>query len=213
MKQCKANPWELFSSTHKKGDRIVGNIKSITEFGIFIGLDGDIDGLVHLSDISWQENGEELIRNYAKGDEVETVVLAIDAERERISLGIKQLEQDPFSTFVAENPRGTVVTGTVTEVDARGATLSLSEEVTGYLRAAEISRERVEDARTQINEGDELEVAVLGVDRKSHSVNLSIKQKESLDEEKAIKDYNEANAVEETGSTTIGDLIKKQMGS
>ncbi|MBT5360276.1 MAG: S1 RNA-binding domain-containing protein, partial [Gammaproteobacteria bacterium] len=166
-----------------------------------------------LSDISWQENGEELIRNYAKGDEVETVVLAIDAERERISLGIKQLEQDPFSTFVAENPRGTVVTGTVTEVDARGATLSLSEEVTGYLRAAEISRERVEDARTQINEGDELEVAVLGVDRKSHSVNLSIKQKESLDEEKAIKDYNEANAVEETGSTTIGDLIKKQMGS
>ena len=213
MKQCKANPWELFSSSHKKGDRIVGNIKSITEFGIFIGLEGDIDGLVHLSDISWQENGEELIRNYAKGDEVETVVLAIDAERERISLGIKQLEQDPFSTYVAENPRGTIVTGTVTEVDARGAMLSLSEEVTGYLRAAEISRERVEDARTQINEGEELEVAVLGVDRKSHSINLSIKQKESLDEEKAIKDYNESNAAEESGSTTIGDLIKEQMGS
>ncbi len=213
MKQCKANPWELFSSSHKKGDRIVGNIKSITEFGIFIGLDGDIDGLVHLSDISWQENGEELIRNYAKGDEVETVVLAIDAERERISLGIKQLEQDPFSTYVAENPRGTIVTGTVTDVDPRGATLQLSDEVTGYLRVSEISRERVEDARTQINEGDELEVAVLGVDRKSHSINLSIKQKESLDEEKAIKDYNEANAVEDAGSTTIGDLIKEQMGS
>ena len=211
MKQCKANPWELFSLSHKKGDRIVGNIKSITEFGIFIGLDGEIDGLVHLSDISWQENGEELIRNYSKGDEVDTVVLAIDAERERISLGIKQLGQDPFSTFVAENPRGAIVLGTVGEVDARGATIVLSEEVSGYLRASEISRERVEDARLLINSGDEIEVAVLGVDRKSHSINLSIKQKESLDEEKAIKDYNEQNAVEESTPTTIGDLIKKQM--
>ena len=211
MKQCKANPWELFSSSHKKGDRLVGNIKSITEFGIFIGLDGDIDGLVHLSDISWQENGEELIRNYAKGDEVETVVLAIDAERERISLGIKQLGQDPFSTYVAENPRGTVVVGILGEVDARGAVVSLSEDVSGYLRASEISRERVEDARTLLSQGDEIEVAILGVDRKSHTLNLSVKQKESLDEEKAIKDYNEANAVEEAGATTIGDLIKKQM--
>ncbi len=212
MKQCKANPWELFSSSHKKGDRIVGNIKSITEFGIFIGLEGDIDGLVHLSDISWQENGEELIRNYAKGDEVETVVLAIDAVRERISLGIKQLEQDPFSIYVAENPRGSIVMGQVTEVTARGATIALTDEVNGYLRASEISRERVEDARTQINEGEEIEVAVLGVDRKSHSINLSIKQKESLDEEKAIKDYNESVAAEETATTTtLGDLIKEQM--
>ncbi len=213
MKQCKPNPWELFASTHKKGDRLVGNIKSITEFGIFIGLDGDIDGLVHLSDISWQENGEELIRNYSKGDEVETVVLAIDAERERISLSIKQLEQDPFSTYVAENPRGTIVNGTVTEVDARGATVTLSSDVNGYLRAAEISRERVEDARTLISQGDEVEVAILGVDRKSHTINLSIKQKESLDEEKAIKDYNEATAAEENNTPTLGDLIKEQMDS
>ena len=213
MKQCKANPWELFSLTHKKGDRLVGNIKSITEFGIFIGLEGDIDGLVHLSDISWQENGEELIRNYSKGDEVETVVLAIDAERERISLGIKQLGQDPFSTYVAEHPRGTIVTGTVAEVDARGAVVTLTDEVSGYLRVSELSRERVEDARTVINEGEEVEVAILGVDRKSHSVNLSIKQKDSLDEEKAVKDYNETNTVEGGGNTTIGDLIKEQMGS
>ena len=213
MKQCKPNPWELFASTHKKGDRLVGNIKSITEFGIFIGLDGDIDGLVHLSDISWQENGEELIRNYSKVDEVETVVLAIDAERERISLSIKQLEQDPFSTYVAENPRGTIVNGTVTEVDARGATVTLSSDVNGYLRAAEISRERVEDARTLISQGDEVEVAILGVDRKSHTINLSIKQKESLDEEKAIKDYNEATAAEENNTPTLGDLIKEQMDS
>jgi len=213
MKQCKANPWELFTLTHKKGDRIVGNIKSITEFGIFIGLEGDIDGLVHLSDISWNESGEDVIRNFSKGDEVETVVLAIDAERERISLGIKQLEQNPFSTYVAENPRGTVVAGTIGEVDARGAVIVLSEDVTGYLRVSEISKERVEDARTQLNEGDEVEVAILGVDRKSNTLNLSIKQKDSLDEEKAVKDYNDANAVEESGSTTIGDLIKEQMDS
>ncbi|MBC8518971.1 MAG: 30S ribosomal protein S1 [Gammaproteobacteria bacterium] len=215
MKQCKANPWELFTLTHKKGDRIVGNIKSITEFGIFIGLEGDIDGLVHLSDISWNESGEDVIRNFSKGDEVETVVLAIDAERERISLGIKQLEQNPFSTYVAENPRGTIVTGTVGEVDARGAVIVLNEDVTGYLRVSEISKDRVEDARTNLSEGDEIEVAILGVDRKSNTLNLSIKQKDSLDEEKAIKDYNEANAVEEeaAGSTTIGDLIKEQMDS
>ncbi len=213
MKQCKANPWELFTLTHKKGDRIVGNIKSITEFGIFIGLDGDIDGLVHLSDISWNESGEDVIRNFSKGDEVETIVLAIDAERERISLGIKQLEQNPFSTYVAENPRGTIVTGKVSEVDARGAVIALSDEVNGYLRASEISRDRVEDARTLMSEGDEVEVAILGVDRKSHTLNLSIKQKDSLDEERAVKDYNEANAVEDTGSTTIGDLIKEQMDS
>lgn len=213
MKQCKPNPWELFTLTHKKGDRIVGNIKSITEFGIFIGLEGDIDGLVHLSDISWNESGEDVIRNFSKGDEVETVVLAIDAERERISLGIKQLEQNPFSTYVAENPRGTVVAGTIGEVDARGAVVVLSDDVTGYLRVSEISMDRVEDARTHLSEGDEVEVAILGVDRKSNTLNLSIKQKDSLDEEKAIKDYNDANAVEDAGSTTIGDLIKEQMDS
>lgn len=154
-----------------------------------------------------------MIRNYSKGDEVETVVLAIDAERERISLGIKQLGQDPFSTYVAEHPRGTIVTGTVAEVDARGAVVTLTDEVSGYLRVSELSRERVEDARTVINEGEEVEVAILGVDRKSHSVNLSIKQKDSLDEEKAVKDYNETNTVEGGGNTTIGDLIKEQMGS
>ncbi|MBT3348162.1 MAG: 30S ribosomal protein S1 [Thiotrichales bacterium] len=214
MKQCKANPWELFTVSHKKGDRLTGNIKSITEFGIFIGLDGDIDGLVHLSDISWNESGEEVIKGFTKGDEVETVVLAIDADRERISLGIKQLEQNPFSTYVAENPRGTIVTGTIGEVDARGAVIQLTEDVTGYLRVAEISQERVEDARTNLTQGEEIEVAILGVDRKSNTLNLSVKQKDSLDEEKAIKEYNDANAVDEkSGSTTIGDLIKEQMGS
>jgi len=177
MKQCKANPWELFTVSHKKGDRLTGNIKSITEFGIFIGLDGDIDGLVHLSDISWNESGEEVIKGFTKGDEVETVVLAIDADRERISLGIKQLEQNPFSTYVAENPRGTIVTGTIGEVDARGAVIQLTEDVTGYLRVAEISQERVEDARTNLTQGEEIEVAILGVDRKSNTLNLSVNRK------------------------------------
>ncbi len=212
MKQCKANPWELFSSSHQKGDRISGKIKSITEFGIFIGLDGDIDGLVHLSDISWNESGEEAIRGFNKGDEVETVVLAIDAERERISLGMKQLQQDPFSTYVAEHPKGSSVKGTVVEVDARGAVLKLSEDVTGYLRASEISQERVEDARTVINEGDEMEVAILGVDRKAHSINLSIRQKDMLEEQRAVQDYQESTA-EEAIPSTFGDLLKGKMDS
>ena len=165
IKQCQPNPWEQFAATHNKGDRVVGKIKSITDFGVFIGLNGDIDGLVHLSDISWNVAGEDAIRNYTKGDEIETVVLAVDAERERISLGIKQLAEDPFSQFLSMNPKGAIVKGVVTEVDAKGATIQLADGVDGYLRASEISRERVDDARTVMNAGDEVEAKFVGVDK------------------------------------------------
>jgi small subunit ribosomal protein S1 len=209
MKQCKANPWDEFAATHNKGDKIVGTIKSITDFGIFIGLDGGIDGLVHLSDISWSETADDAVHTYKKGDEIETVILAIDPERERISLGIKQLEQDPFSNYLAEHPKGTIVKGTISEVDAKGAVVTLAEGIEGYLRASEITRDRVEDARTMLKEGDEVEAKFMGVDRKNRSISLSIKAKDSEEEAEAMEDY--AKSVESGSTTTLGDLIKEQM--
>jgi len=208
MKQCQANPWEAFAATHNKNDKVVGKIKSITDFGIFIGLDGGIDGLVHLSDISWNIAGEEAVRDFKKGDEVEAVVLAIDPERERISLGIKQLEKDPVSTFIAENKRGTIVNGVVKEVDAKGAIITLSEEVEGYLRASELSRDRIEDARTVLKVGEEVEAKFIGIDRKNHVINLSIKAKDSDEEAEAIQDYTRGSG---PMNPTLGDLLKEQM--
>ncbi|SCZ49199.1 30S ribosomal protein S1 [Thiohalomonas denitrificans] len=208
MKQCATNPWEEFAATHNKGEKVSGNIKSITDFGIFIGLDGGIDGLVHLSDISWSETGEEAVRNYKKGEEVEAAILAIDAERERISLGIKQLEQDPFSSFVAENPKGSIVKGVVKEVDAKGAVVQLADQMEGFLRASELSRDRVEDARTVLNEGEEIEARFIGVDRKNRTINLSIKAKDMKEEADAMQDYNRQSAVV---NPTLGDLLKEQM--
>ncbi|MBS4050115.1 30S ribosomal protein S1 [Methylomonas rivi] len=205
MKQCRSNPWDEFAATHNKGDKISGKIKSITDFGIFIGLDGGIDGLVHMSDISWNENDEEAIRNYKKGDEVETVILAVDPERERISLGIKQLEQDPFQNYIALNEKGALVKGIVKEVDAKGAVITLADNVEGYLRAAEIQRDRVEDARTLLKEGDEIEAKFVGVDKKTKSISLSIKAKDVEEESNAIKDYSQQSA----GTATLGDIFKQ----
>lgn len=206
MKQCRTNPWDEFAATHNKGDKISGKIKSITDFGVFIGLDGGIDGLVHTSDITWNENDDEAIRNYKKGDEVETVILAVDSERERISLGIKQLEQDPFQNFIALHEKGSLVKGKVKSVDAKGAVIELSDNIEGYLRASEIQRDRVEDARTLLNEGDEIEAKFIGVDKKTKSISLSIKAKDNDDEASAMKDYGQqANA----GSATLGDIFKQ----
>ena len=209
IKQCTPNPWEDFAMNYKKGDRVVGAIKSITDFGVFVGLDGGIDGLVHLSDLSWNEPGEETIRRYRKGDELETVVLGVDAERERISLGVKQLDKDPFSSFLARNPKGTIVRGRVIEVDAKGALVELAEGVEGYLRTSEIARDRVDDIRTVLKVGDEVEAKFVGVDRKKRIPSLSIKAKESDEEAQAIQEYA-TNAP--AGATTLGDLIKEQMG-
>ena len=208
MKQCRPNPWEEFAATHKKGDKISGSIKSITDFGVFIGLEGNIDGLVHLSDISWSVPGEEAIRQYAKGNEVETVILAIDPERERISLGIKQLEQDPFQNYLATHEKGSSVVGVIKEVDAKGAVVTLAESVEGYLRASEISRDRVEDARTQLKVGDEVEAKFIGVDKKNKAITLSIKAKDQDDEAAAIKGYSQQAAA---GTPTLGDIFKEQM--
>ena len=208
MKQCKTNPWDEFGTTHNKGDKISGTIKSITDFGVFIGLDGNIDGLVHLSDISWNVAGEEAIRNYKKGDEVETVILAIDPERERISLGIKQLEQDPFQNYLATHEKGDLVNGVVKEVDAKGAVITLADSVEGYLRASELSRDRIEDARTQLNVGDEIEAKFMGVDKKSKSITLSIKAKDQADEVEAMKGYTQAAS---SAMPTLGDIFKEQM--
>ncbi len=206
MKQCRTNPWDEFAATHNKGDKISGKIKSITDFGVFIGLEGGIDGLVHTSDITWNENEEEAIRNYKKGDEVETVILAVDSERERISLGIKQLEQDPFQNYIAFNEKGSMVKGVVKSVDAKGAVIELADNIEGYLRASEIQRDRVEDARTLLKEGEEVEAKFIGVDKKSKSISLSIKAKDSDDEVSAMKDYGkQANA----GSATLGDIFKQ----
>ena len=209
MKQCKTNPWDEFAATRKKGDRVRGTIKSITDFGIFVGLDGGIDGLLHLSDLSWTIPGEEAVRNYKKGDEIEAVVLAIDAERERISLGVKQIEQDPWANYVGEHPKGSIVTGTVKEVDARGAIIELAEGVEGQLRASELSRDRVEDARTVLNVGDKIEAKFMGVDRKSRNIILSIKAKDSDEEAEAMEGYRAAGG----GGTTLGDLLKEKMES
>ncbi len=207
MKQCSQNPWEVFSATHNKGDKVNGKIKSITDFGIFIGLDGGIDGLIHLSDISWNSAGEEEITKFKKGDELEAVVLAVDPERERISLGVKQLDQDPFSTYVAANPKGTVVNGTVKEVDARGAVIELIEGVEAYIRVSELSRERVEDATSILKVGDTLEAKFIGVDRKSRVINLSVKAKDVADEAEVMQEYTDGGS----GTTSLGALLKDQL--
>ena len=210
IKQCQQNPWDAFASQYTKGAKISGNIKSITDFGIFIGLEGNIDGLVHLSDISWNETGEEAVRNYKKGDEIETVILSIDSERERISLGVKQLEDDPFSNYVAENDRGAIVTGEVVEVDAKSVTIKLAEEVEGILKAVDISREKVEDARNSFKVGESVEAKIISVDRKTRALSLSLKAKDFDDEKEAVKSLKDSES--ETASPgTIGDLIKAQM--
>jgi small subunit ribosomal protein S1 len=211
IKQCQSNPWAEFSATFKKGDKVSGSIKSITDFGIFIGLPGGIDGLVHLSDISWDLEGEEAVRNFKKGEELETTVLAIDSERERISLGIKQLDQDPLSLFLAEHPKGSIVKGTVTEVDARGATVQLADGIEGQLRASELSRDRVEDARTVLSVGDEVEARFVNMDRKNRVISLSVKAKEAHEEAEAVQSYKTDSGAPTSG-TTLGDLLKEQMG-
>ncbi|MDX1452000.1 MAG: 30S ribosomal protein S1 [Oleiphilaceae bacterium] len=210
IKQCHPNPWEEFSGKFNKGDHISGKIKSITDFGIFIGLDGGIDGLVHLSDISWHEQGEDAVRKYKKGDEIETVILSVDPERERISLGIKQLERDPFAEYVQVNDKGTIVTGTVKEVDAKEATVELNADVDAVLKASEMSQDRVEDLTTQLKVGDEVEAKIINIDRKNRVINLSVKSKDIDDEKQALKEVREKQ-VESAGPTTIGDLIKEQM--
>jgi small subunit ribosomal protein S1 len=209
MKQCQSNPWETFAATHNKGDRVTGVIKSITDFGIFIGLDGGIDGLVHLSDISWLTPGEESVRNFSKGEEVEAVVLAVDPERERISLGLKQLDQDPFATFMAENPRGSQVKGVVKEVDARGAVIELADGVEGYLRASDLRKERVEDASKVLSVGDEVEAKFISLDRKNRTLSLSIRALEDDELAEALEDYHSQNA--SSGTTSLGELLKEQL--
>ena len=212
IKQTLANPWEEFDKKHERGDKITGTIKSITDFGIFIGLDGGIDGLVHLSDISWNETGEEAIRNYNKGDTVEAMVLSVDAEANRISLGVKQLSSDPFNEYLVANDRGAIVNGKVKEVDAKGATVELADEVEGYLRASEIQRDRVEDATKHLSVGDDVEAKIISVDRKTRNINLSIKAKDEAEERQAIKDLgSNAPQAADAQPKTIGDLIKEQM--
>src|SRR5579883_3346067 len=210
LKQCLANPWKEFAENYNRGDKVSGQIKSITDFGIFIGLPGNIDGLVHLSDISWDQPGEEAVRNYQKGQQIEAMVLTIDPERERISLGIKQLAKDPFSSYIAEYPKGTIVKGVVKEVDARGAVIDLGNGVEGQLRASELGRDRVEDARTVLKVGDEVEAKFTGVDRKSRTISLSIKAKEAHEEAEAMQSYRSSESAP-TG-TSLGDLLKEHIG-
>jgi small subunit ribosomal protein S1 len=212
LKQCKSNPWKEFAENFNRGDKVSGQVKSITDFGVFIGLSGNIDGLVHLSDISWDIPGEEAVRSYQKGQLIEAMVLSIDPERERISLGIKQLAKDPFSGFVAENPRGSIVVGTVTEVDARGALIDLGNGVEGQLRATELARDRVEDARTVLKVGEQVEAKFIGVDRKTRSITLSIKAKEMHDEAEAVQNYRTDSGSSSSG-TSLGDLLKEQIGN
>ena len=210
MKQCKPNPWEDFAQSHKKGDKVSGQIKSITDFGVFIGLPGGIDGLVHLSDLSWNEPGEEAVRKYKKGDELEAVVLAIDTERERISLGIKQMGGDPFSNFVGTHDKNTLVKGTVKAVDAKGAVIDLGNDVEGYLRVSEISADRIEDATTRLNAGDEVEALITNIDRKNRSIQLSIRAKDAAEARDALDRLN-ADATAATGTTNLGALLKAKL--
>ncbi|MCP5266163.1 MAG: 30S ribosomal protein S1 [Burkholderiaceae bacterium] len=212
MKQCRANPWEEFADNHRKGDRVRGQIKSITDFGVFIGLNGGIDGLVHLSDLTWNASGEEAVRDFKKGDEVEAVVLAIDTERERISLGIKQLEGDPFSNYAATHEKGSLVHGTIRSIDAKGAVVDLGNDVEGYLRASEISRDRVEDARNHLKEGEELEAMVINLDRKNRTVSLSLKAKETADTAEALQRMH-AESSAATGTTNLGALLRAKLDS
>ncbi|HZF22666.1 MAG TPA: 30S ribosomal protein S1 [Burkholderiales bacterium] len=210
MKQCKPNPWEEFSANYKKGDKVRGQIKSITDFGIFIGLPGGIDGLVHLSDLSWSVPGEEAVRNYKKGDEVEAMVISIDVERERISLGIKQLEGDPFTNFVATHDKGMVVDGVVKTIDPKGAVVQLDTDVEGYLRASEIARDRVEDIRTHLKEGDKVNAMIINIDRKNRNINLSIKAKDAADESEAMQKHA-AESASNAGTTNLGALLKAKL--
>ncbi|MGL1833287.1 30S ribosomal protein S1 [Rhodocyclaceae bacterium SMB388] len=210
MKQCMSNPWDDFAINHKKGDKVRGQIKSITDFGVFIGLDGGIDGLVHLSDLSWSETGEDAVRRFKKGDEVEAVVLAIDVERERISLGIKQLEGDPYTNFIATHEKNAVVTGTVKSVDARGAVIELNDEVEGYLRASEAAPHRVDDLTTILKEGDQVEAMIINVDRKTRSINLSIRAKDQVETSEAINKLASDSAAA-SGTTNLGALLKAKL--
>jgi small subunit ribosomal protein S1 len=207
MKQCKENPWNEFAGRYNKGDRITGTIKSITDFGIFIGLDGDIDGLVHLSDISWNITGEEAVREYKKGQEIEALVLAVDAERERISLGVKQLDQDPFSTYLAEHPRGSIVTGSITEVDAKGAKVHLADEVEGYIRVSEISDARIEDASTELKVGDEVEAKFVNIDKKSRMISLSIRAKDKAESDEVMAQYQNSTS----SGSSFGELLQAKL--
>jgi small subunit ribosomal protein S1 len=210
MKQCKPNPWEEFAVNHQKGEHVKGKIKSITDFGVFVGLEGGIDGLIHLSDLTWSRPGEEAVHDFKKGDEVEAVILAVDPERERISLGIKQLETDPFSGFVAQYGKGSIVKGTVASVDAKGAVIKLAEGVEGFLRVSEISRERVEDARTLLKDGDEVEAKITAIDRKNHKLTLSVKSKDMEEESEAVQEYTRKSV---GGTTSLGDKLKEKLGS
>jgi small subunit ribosomal protein S1 len=212
MKQCKANPWDEFGTTNNKGDIIGGKIKSITDFGIFIGLEGNIDGLIHLTDLSWNKPGEEAVREYQKGQEVEAMVLSIDPERERISLGIKQIEKDPFASFISDKPKGSIVSGTVISVDAKAAVVDLGDGIEGLLRASEMATDRVEDARSFMNEGDQIDAKITGMDRKGRSIYLSIKAKDSDEEQEALKDYTASSDVK-AATTSFGDLLKEKMDS
>jgi small subunit ribosomal protein S1 len=211
MKQTQSNPWEAFAATFKKGDKVHGAIKSITDFGIFVGLDGGIDGLVHLSDISWQGNGEELVREFKKGEEVDAVVLAVDPERERISLGIKQLEQDPFGQFMAANPRGAILTGTVREVDARGAVIDLADGIEGYLAARDIAKERVDDASQHLKVGDQVEAKFVGMDRKGRMLQLSIRAKDEAEMAETLSEYQSQHQHAAQGTTKLGALLKEKL--
>ncbi len=210
MKQCKPNPWDEFASNSKKGDKVRGQIKSITDFGIFIGLQGGIDGLVHLSDLSWSVPGEEAVRNYKKGDEVEAMVVSIDVERERISLGIKQLEGDPFTNFVASHDKGSMVEGVVKSIDPKGAVIQLDSDIEGYLRASELARDRVEDIRTHLKEGDKVNAMIINIDRKNRNINLSIKARDAADESEAMQKHAVESA-SNAGTTNLGALLKAKL--
>jgi small subunit ribosomal protein S1 len=211
MKQCKPNPWDDFAQNFNRGDKVKGPIKSITDFGVFVGLAAGIDGLVHLSDLSWNEPGEAAVRNYKKGQEVEAIVLAIDVERERISLGIKQLDSDPFTNFVTLNDRGATVTGTVKTVDAKGAEIQLADDIIGYLRASEISRDRVEDARNVLKEGDEVTAIIVNVDRKTRNIQLSVKAKDNAEQQEALQSLRADTTKEGSGTTSLGALLKAKL--
>jgi len=211
MKQCMPNPWEDFAREYKKGDRVKGQIKSITDFGVFVGLPGGIDGLVHLSDLSWSAAGEEAVKNFKKGEDVEAVVLSIDVERERISLGVKQLEGDPFTNFIASHEKNSLVGGTVKSVDAKGAVIALGGDVEGYLRASEFSRERVDDLRSHLKEGDTVQAMIINVDRKNRSINVSVKARDLAEETEAMKQLRSEQAAASAGATNLGALLRAKL--
>ncbi len=213
MKQCSSNPWETFAAIHKKNDKVSGQIKSITDFGIFIGLDGGIDGLIHLSDLSWNTTGEDVVRNFKKGDNLEAVVLAVDPERERISLGVKQLEQDPFGQFMGTTPKGSKVTGTVKEVDAKGAMIDLGDGIEGYVSARDISYDRIDDASQHLKVGDKIEAKLIGMDRKGRTLQLSIKAKDEAETQEAMAEYNKVASDAASGTTKLGALLREQLDS